>query len=159
LKCGANQISALDISCNTQLGKGNPYVELFCALDFCDMPTLTNVCVWETFHQESIPIFTTGSDNFQFSYSCGTCSSIGTNDDYLSGLSIFPIPCHDILNIETGISDLYKIEVSSLNGQLIFVRIVEGPTHQLDLSSFQNGVYFITINLKDFVTTRKIIKL
>jgi hypothetical protein len=36
---------------------------------------------------------------------------------------------------------------------------MEGTTQQLDLSSFQSGVYFITIRSKDFVTTRKIIKL
>ena len=31
--------------------------------------------------------------------------------------------------------------------------------YQLDLSSFRKGVYFITIRSKDFVTTRKIVKL
>ena len=36
---------------------------------------------------------------------------------------------------------------------------MEGPTHQLDLSSFQKGVYFITIRSNDFVRTRKIIKI
>jgi hypothetical protein len=36
---------------------------------------------------------------------------------------------------------------------------MEGPSHHLDLSSFQKGVYLITIRSKDFVTKRKIIKL
>jgi hypothetical protein len=36
---------------------------------------------------------------------------------------------------------------------------MEGKSHQIDLSSFQKGVYFITIRSKDFVTTRKVIKL
>ena len=31
--------------------------------------------------------------------------------------------------------------------------------HQLDLSTFQKGVYFISIRSKDIVTTRKVIKL
>ncbi len=36
---------------------------------------------------------------------------------------------------------------------------MEGTSHQIDLSTFQKGVYFITIRSKDFATTRKIIKL
>ena len=46
-----------------------------------------------------------------------------------------------------------------MNGHQILFEEMEGPNHQLDLSSFQNGVYFITIRSKDFVTCRKIIKL
>jgi len=36
---------------------------------------------------------------------------------------------------------------------------MDGPTLQLDLSSLQKGIYFITIRSKDFLTTRKIVKL
>jgi hypothetical protein len=36
---------------------------------------------------------------------------------------------------------------------------MEGTSHQLDLSSLQKGVYLISIRSKDFVTTRKVIKL
>ena len=51
------------------------------------------------------------------------------------------------------------MEITSLNGQLLLSQELKGPTHYLDLSSFQKGVYFITIRSKDFVTTRKIVKL
>ena len=36
---------------------------------------------------------------------------------------------------------------------------MDGTTHQLDLSSFRSGVYFLTIRSRGFVTTRKMIKL
>jgi hypothetical protein len=72
---------------------------------------------------------------------------------------IYPNPTNNQLTIETEKSDRYSIEIASLNGQLIFSTLMEGTTHQLDLSTFQKGVYFITIRSKDFVTTRKIIKL
>jgi len=36
---------------------------------------------------------------------------------------------------------------------------MEGTVHQIDLSSFKKGVYFITIRSKEYVTTEKIIKL
>ena len=35
---------------------------------------------------------------------------------------------------------------------------MEGSSHQIDLSLFTEGIYFITIKSNDLVTTRKIIK-
>ena len=72
---------------------------------------------------------------------------------------IYPNPINSFLTIETGIRDLFDINITSINGQLIYSQNMEGTTHHLDLSSFQKGVYLITIRSKDFVTTRKIIKM
>lgn len=74
------------------------------------------------------------------------------------GIKIFPNPSFDMLSIETGLADRYKIEITSLNGQEIYSGNMEGTTHQIDLSSFQKGVYFITISSKNLVVTSKIIK-
>lgn len=53
----------------------------------------------------------------------------------------------------------YLIEITSLNGQLLYSDLLEGPTHQIDLSSFENGLYFIKDRSRDYVRTEKIIKL
>jgi len=74
-------------------------------------------------------------------------------------IEIFPNPTADLITIESDKADRIEILITSLNGQLILSREMEGTTHQLDLSSFEKGVYFITIRSQDFVTTRKIIKL
>ncbi|MHA2032667.1 MAG: T9SS type A sorting domain-containing protein [Candidatus Kariarchaeaceae archaeon] len=39
----------------------------------------------------------------------------------------------------------YSIELNSINGQLLYRNKIEGPTNQIDLSSFQKGLYIITI--------------
>jgi len=72
---------------------------------------------------------------------------------------IYPNPAKDLLTIKTSKIGQYFLGISTLSGQLIYDILMEGTTHQLDLSSFQKGVYFITIRSEDFVTTRKIIKL
>ena len=74
-------------------------------------------------------------------------------------IRIYPNPTNDLLTIEPGSIDIHSIEITSLNGQLIYSTSLGGTIHQIDLSSFQNGIYFITIRSKDFVTTQKIIKL
>jgi surface protein len=91
----------------------------------------------------------------------GTCpAAVHINDtDNAGSLSTYPNPASTFLTIETGISGLYDIEISSLNGRLLYQWEYEEPVIQLDLSSFQSGIYFITISSEDFVTTRKIVKL
>lgn len=76
-----------------------------------------------------------------------------------SSLHLYPNPTKSILNIETDISGQYAIELRNLNGQLLLTTVLTGPYQQIDLSSFQKGVYFITIRSKNQVTTRKILKL
>jgi hypothetical protein len=71
---------------------------------------------------------------------------------------IYPNPTIGLLTIETSQPDPHFIEISSLNGRLLCNDRMEGPTHQIDLSSFKKGLYFITIRSRDNVWTEKIIK-
>ena len=74
--------------------------------------------------------------------------------------SVYPNPTNSMLNIElSGISDQYIIDITYINGQLILSKEIVGPSHQFDLSSFQKGIYFITIRSNGFVETGKIIVL
>lgn len=72
---------------------------------------------------------------------------------------IYPNPANDILTIETDHKGYHSIKITSLNGQQLYSSQMEGTTHQIDLSSFEKGIYFITIRSKDLVITKKIIKL
>jgi len=79
------------------------------------------------------------------------------NTDY--GIKIYPNPTSDLLTIEIDNPDWKLVDLTSLNGQIIYSTKLEGNSYQLDLSSFRKGAYFITIRSRDFVTTRKIFKL
>ncbi|MFH0758174.1 MAG: kelch repeat-containing protein [Bacteroidota bacterium] len=104
-------------------------------------------------------IYVTTNDG-SFKDSCQvTVTLVGIANTMADRLSIFPNPTRDLLTIQTEFQGAHSIEISSLNGQQILVGEMEGTTHQIDILSFQKGVYFITIRSKDFVTTRKIIKL
>ena len=71
---------------------------------------------------------------------------------------VYPNPTQGILTIETDIIGQYSIVITSINGQLLYNSRIEGTTHQIDLSSFEKGLYFITVRSKYFVRTEKIIK-
>jgi len=147
LWCGENQLSRLDIS-------NNPEIE---SLRIRDMPTLIWVCVWTMpFPPEGVEMDTTGSPDVILTTDC---PGVGIKEYHQTGLHIYPNPMTDLFTIETDNPDQSSIEVTKLNGQLIYRGEIKGTSHQIDLSSCQNGIYFITIRSKDFVTTRKIIKL
>ena len=76
-----------------------------------------------------------------------------------SSLQIYPNPFHNILNINSEQDQINAIEIFSISGKKVFTNTYGTNTCRVDLSSFQKGVYFITVTSKDFVTTRKIIKL
>ncbi len=157
LECSNNQLTSLDISHNTHLFYATPG-HFPGELDLSKMPSLEEVCVWQLpFPPEGIVdlLDTTGSPNAYFT----KCSvSLIEKPDY-SVLKIYPNPTYTLLTIETEQPDQYSIEITSLNGQQIFTGEMQGTSHQIDLSSFSKGAYFITIRSKDFVTTRKVIKL
>lgn len=71
---------------------------------------------------------------------------------------IYPNPVNTHLTIETGIIGLYNIGIITLNGQLIFNKVMVGTDYRIDLSTFQSGVYFMSIRSKDDVKTQKFIK-
>jgi hypothetical protein len=130
------------------------------ALSIDGMPTLFEVCVWELpFHHEGVEIDKTGSPNVCFEAVCdGACSATEIEEQSIPGLSIYPNPTNDLLTIETNQPDQHFIEITSLNGQLQYTDRMEGPTHQIDLSSLEKGLYFITIRFREHVRTEKIIK-
>lgn len=73
--------------------------------------------------------------------------------------TIYPNPADKLINIHANEFGYYSIVIVSLKGQIIHSCDFTGSSCQLDLSSFQKGVYCITIRSKNFVTTEKIIKL
>jgi len=146
LNCDCNQLTRLDLSNNNTLKM----------IKLRDSPNLHEVCVWiMPFPPEGVDVNTEGSPNVEFK----NCSSTGIEGKNHIGLSFYPNPTNSLLTIETGISDHYSIEITSLSGKLILSKETEGPTYQIDLSSFQKGIYFITIRSNEFIATRKIIKL
>jgi hypothetical protein len=87
-----------------------------------------------------------------------TVIGVGIDNKSAERFRIYPNPTYTLLTIEMSMIDRFDVNIASLNGQLLLSKEMVGTTQQIDLSSFQKGVYFITIRSEDFVTTRKIVK-
>jgi hypothetical protein len=88
-----------------------------------------------------------------------TITSVGTPHNRNEQIRIYPNPVTDKLIIEKNSAGKYTISIFSLKGQLLSREEAAGVMHEVDLSSFTKGVYYITIFSNDFITTRKIVKL
>jgi len=88
-----------------------------------------------------------------------TITSVGNDNTFAFHVKIFPNPAKFLLSIETELPELHTVEITSLNGHLIYSQNFDGSTLQIDLSTFQKGVYFITLRSKNFEMTEKIIKM
>ncbi|MGW8316588.1 MAG: alpha/beta hydrolase-fold protein, partial [Bacteroidales bacterium] len=76
---------------------------------------------------------------------------VGLEEVHAGDFNIYPNPVGSELFILYSGYGEYVVEITGLNGQQRYSQVFQGPMHQIHLSSFQKGVYFITIRSKDFV--------
>jgi len=76
-----------------------------------------------------------------------------------SGIRIYPNPAYDRIIIELDTYTECNLAISSMSGQVMYQNTYLEPSQEIDVSSYPEGVYFITIRSEEFVKTEKIIKL
>lgn len=84
-------------------------------------------------------------------------STTSINNQFENNLSIniFPNPTKNIIFVN-GLKENTKISIYDLNGKLVFNKQITNK--QIDISSFQNGIYAIKIETEKGIITRKFVK-
>lgn len=86
------------------------------------------------------------------------CIYIGSEagvENIEQNILLYPNPTNGLLNIESDYN-IELIKIYNAIGQLIILS--ENPQNTIDLSSFENGIYFIEIKTESGTKTQKIIK-
>ena len=110
----------------------------------------------ESYSQESI---TYTSDGLVGSLTNPTTlhfGTFGTSDQQLQHVSVYPNPSNDVFNIEG--SDIRKIEVADVYGQVVIAKEMKGDRMQIDLNDCANGTYLLRIVTNNEIVTNKLIK-
>lgn len=74
-----------------------------------------------------------------------------------NGLILYPNPAHTWLTIETQIP-FNRMEITNLLGQVIYSGTVGGETLQIDISGYENGLYFLRMYGNSGSITKKFVK-
>jgi hypothetical protein len=150
LDIGGNELTSLDVSNNTELGY----------LNLSDMPTLYEVCVWESF-PAGVDVHITDSPNVCFQTDCnGDCSiepSDVTEEFRHSGISLYPNPTCDIINIEIENPDNTTIEIYDVSGTLVFSKALDSKIEKIDISGLPKGIYIVKVIQDRAVNTEKVV--
>lgn len=85
-----------------------------------------------------------------------TFPAVGINDLTNSSLSLYPNPANDVVNV-VSTNDIKTIEVLNYIGQAIYTnKDINLKSLQLNVSSFQSGVYFVKVTTVSGIKTTKI---
>jgi Leucine-rich repeat (LRR) protein len=144
LICGGNQLTNLDVSNNTELG----YLYL------SDMPTLYEVCVWESF-PAGVDVDTNNSPNVQFTTDCAV-NALNVFKE-ISKINIYPNPSDDIINIEIESPINATIEIYNVSGRLVFSKKLNSKKERIDISGLSKGMYFVKVRQEQNVRIDKLI--
>jgi hypothetical protein len=71
-------------------------------------------------------------------------------------IKLYPNPATDILNIES-ICSILKIEISNNLGQVVYHKITDTKTIQINTSLFSKGIYFVEIETSEGVVIEKLV--
>jgi choice-of-anchor B domain-containing protein len=83
-------------------------------------------------------------------------SLLSVTENDISDLRIYPNPSSDRINISSGSNEMSSIEVYNIYGQMVYsVDRIEDTSITLNISSYTDGIYFISLNN---TITRKFIK-
>jgi hypothetical protein len=81
-------------------------------------------------------------------------SSVDLQDLNGNAISVSPNPTNGVLKIHS-ISQLEKIEVMSVTGQVLLAEIPSGSSQVLHLENFTNGIYFVNLYQNNRIVKRE----
>jgi hypothetical protein len=82
---------------------------------------------------------------------------LGTKQFASNSSSVYPNPVNTILNI-SATEKINSIEVYNMNGQLLLSENSPNAITKIDMSSFQDGIYFVKTIADKGSKTHKVIK-
>ncbi len=75
-----------------------------------------------------------------------------------SKIKVYPNPTNDIIHFDFAGNEIEQIRILDLNGKLMLIKTSVDQNETLNLSKFQNGVYFILIRTDKKTIVNKIIR-
>jgi hypothetical protein len=139
------------------LGGGYTYQWLDCSNNMAPVAGATNQSFTPAVTGDYAVVISAG--NCSITSGCYYGWSVGVEKvENELGISIFPNPTKDAIQIDRGDNKKVEIQIIDFTGKLILKQSIQNPVTTIDLSSFANGVYIIKMRTENGSSTQKIIK-
>ena len=93
------------------------------------------------------------NDNINVTFSICT----GVNENVASNFTIYPNPTNGWITVKIAANDKGAIEVTNLQGKVIYKNTLNSNTQNIDLSANAKGIYFVTVTTTNGVETQKMV--
>lgn len=93
-----------------------------------------------------------------FNTLCEECQTVGTHEIELDHtfLSVYPNPCHDLVNVKTDIQNIESIQLTNLAGKVI--KNYDTSIKELNVEEIPTGFYFLKVTNAQETISIRIIK-
>ena len=85
-------------------------------------------------------------------------SSVKEADFNEINIAVSPNPASDVLNIQMSENENYKIELLTVDGQLIFQSKINSTVGEIQLNSYNPGMYLLRVSSDEGSTVKRVIK-
>ena len=144
---------------NTQLDYTDNVAFTTPGLDYMVEMELDEMCTATIWRAQDFNSSRSNKDKGQFSAGNGTGdSNNGIGESYLQEVKISPNPTNGLLQIAQPEAKALTIEIRSIDGQLLQSVGTSLMNEQIDLGTYANGVYFVTIALQKSREVYRVVK-
>tara|TARA_B100000508_G_scaffold141093_1_gene146640 strand:+ start:163972 stop:165261 length:1290 start_codon:yes stop_codon:yes gene_type:complete len=72
-------------------------------------------------------------------------------------LNTYPNPAYNELNIHANGEEMERVEITNINGQVVYSKRLNKLDHKIDVSQFNEGIYFVKVSTAKGIQTNKVI--
>lgn len=72
-------------------------------------------------------------------------------------VDVYPNPANEVLNIELQEISRYEVELTDINGRVVYKSKIRNPKSVIEISDFANGIYLLTLENSEQRTTVKVV--
>jgi hypothetical protein len=89
---------------------------------------------------------------------CVTLTNVGINEAELVGVSLYPNPTSDVLNIDKGSNESLEITITNNAGAVVYQSNTQNQITTINMSNMANGLYLVSLKNELGIKVEKIVK-
>ncbi|MFT4754877.1 MAG: hypothetical protein ACI85Q_002440 [Salibacteraceae bacterium] len=89
---------------------------------------------------------------------CVNLTNVGINEAELIGISVYPNPTNDVLNIDKGTNASLEITITNSTGAVVYQSNTQNQTTTINMSNMATGMYVVTLKNELGKKIEKVVK-